>query len=139
METVESKTGNKSDILWCEYIASILETDSQQFETENDSYQPEGQMELPPCEYCDLDENLTESSFYPKSEVEPLQYFQEYFSHINSLLYEYGLVELAPIIKARSLAVPLKFHRDPKVQALNDFFILLRRFVSAKDTQKLCN
>ena len=75
--------------------------------------------------HCDSECSESEI-YYPVCQLDPLEYFKVYFQHYNTLLYEYGFVEWAPFIKAKSLAVPLSYHPDPKVQASYDFLARIK-------------
>lgn len=75
--------------------------------------------------HCDSECSESEI-YYPVRQLDPLEYFKVYFQHYNTLLYEYGFVEWAPFIKAKSLAVPLSYHPDPKVQASYDFLARIK-------------
>jgi hypothetical protein len=59
--------------------------------------------------------------YYSITDVDPGTYFRDYVCHYNLLSVEYGMVQWAPLLCCRCIAVPLKFHRDPKVQATFDF------------------
>lgn len=74
---------------------------------------------------CDTECSESEI-YYPVSQLDPLEYFKVYFQQYNVLLLEHGFVEWAPFIKAKSLAVPLRYHPDPKVQASYDFLARIK-------------
>jgi hypothetical protein len=113
-DEIDSNESNNESIIF----KSIQDQCVQYIENETDSIS----TNLPRMDFEALEQYLDcEQLCYSTTDVDPVTYYRDYVSHYNLLLADYGMVQWAPLLCSRCLAIPLKFHRDPKVQASFDF------------------